>query len=401
MGRKLPISLTMSLALALSISPNCFAKLSAEELGKAIKQAKVFGAEEKVQTALAGGELTVSAYRKETSTDNDCKIDAVLTAKAAFAADPELSRVNVLFYDLLVPTDYYEVPVSVGDVVAFGAGKISKEQLLGALKMTKHGSAGAQAVVQPITGAATVSGPATGGTSASAGGSTSGSTPSSTGARSETKPAWIAARLPANRLVYSNYGVTLVYPSDWRIDHPRGSNILARFFMRGNSSQPSIVEMRVYARAAVSPETIAGMSTHTLFGEAWRLAWMKSLSSEFADTPMMQALAEHGRREQHDHDDDEHEHHIRSAPVAIPQTIQIGSKKSLHALQRAYWAEAPLSPREYMRLVVFQSAGYVVQLSLLCPEKDASVGSAQFDQLLAELNAAPPADASGHATKKK
>jgi hypothetical protein len=54
-----------------------------------------------------------------------------------------------------------------------------------------------------------------------------------------------------------------------------------------------------------------------------------------------------------------------------------------------------------MRLVVFQSAAYVVQLTLLCPEKDASVGSAQFDQLLAELNAAPPAATAAHATKKK
>jgi hypothetical protein len=126
-------ALVFCLALSIGLAPCCSAKISPEQLQTDISKAKILPPDTKITVAINASEGTVSTYKVDTATENDCKIDSVLIAKTAFDADSELSRITVLFYDIRIPNTYDEVTVTVGDVAAYGIGKVSKEQLMSAL----------------------------------------------------------------------------------------------------------------------------------------------------------------------------------------------------------------------------------------------------------------------------
>jgi hypothetical protein len=110
--------------------------VTADELTKAINDAKLLGPDYKVSVAIQEPMAIVSTYlnRSSQDQDTDCKIDAVFIGKKVFETDNSLARVKVLFYDQLRGT-CREVTVTVGDVEAFGSGKLTKDKLLASLEI--------------------------------------------------------------------------------------------------------------------------------------------------------------------------------------------------------------------------------------------------------------------------
>ncbi len=359
------IAATLSLAIQLSAT----AAVGADKLEEAIAKEKIFAADAKLRVAVDGSEAVLTTFKTDSATADDCKIDAVLVGKAVFAADPSLSRTVVRFHDLRNPKEYSEVHVSVGDVKAYGAGSISKEQLLSGIEFNKH--------EEPPVALA-------------------GSSPLTVVRPKEaikTEPI-AAPKVSAGMTSYKNYGLTLNYPSSWQIEYPKSGNSLARFFFKAQAGQSSIVELRVYS-GSVSAANAAAIDPESLFGKIWEIAWMQSMS-DLMGANMISRMGhhehshEHSREREHEHEGEHrwHRNHVSVAGVQVPPSIKVGQSKKLTAYQKAYWASAPMSSREYMRAVSFASSQYVYQLLLLCPEKEASSSNAEFEQVLSAIQVA-------------
>jgi hypothetical protein len=105
--------------------------ITPQTISNAITAANVLDADATMRVAVSGDNVYVSTYRNPSENENDCKINAVLVAKAVFsAAGDAAARVTVYFYSATEPGKYQEVSVSAGDVKAFGSGATSQEQLL-------------------------------------------------------------------------------------------------------------------------------------------------------------------------------------------------------------------------------------------------------------------------------
>jgi hypothetical protein len=129
----LALATLVSVGLNGSLTQPALAAVNANQIATAVENAKILSNNTRVVAALNGSELYVSTFRNVKANDNDCKIEAVLIAKTAMDMAPEITRANVYFYNLHNRYKRKAVSVTVGDVKAFGAGQLGKEQLLGSL----------------------------------------------------------------------------------------------------------------------------------------------------------------------------------------------------------------------------------------------------------------------------
>lgn len=320
------LSLLAAFALTLVLHINVCAAVSPDKLEEAIAREKIFAADTKLRVSVEGREATVSTFKIDTATTDDCKIDAVLVGKVIFAEEPSISHVSLHIHDPRVPRDYSEVRVTVGDVRAFAAGTTSKAELLSSLELLKHSE-----LVATTTASASPAATAN---------------PSSAIVAEENanKMSIASSTVPlAGKATYNNYGLALNYPNAWKVEYPQSGNTLVRFYLHGQSKQPSIVDLKLY------------------------------------NVPMGNY---HG---QHHHERSWRHSGVAVAGVQIPASLKVGKSKNLGGAQRAYWASAPMSPKEYMRTVSFCSGKYVFQLLLLCAEKDAIEANSEFERLLSDL----------------
>jgi hypothetical protein len=398
--------LLLSLGLSFSLAPCAQAKLAAEDLQSVLLKAKVFDAQPKITVSVDGSAVAISTYRSENATEQDCKIDAVFAAKTAIEADSSISRVSVLFHDTRVPDDYYEVPVTLGDIAAYRSGQITKDQLLSALVLTKH-EANKSGLLAPATAGAqtTTAAKQEGATAGDSKDKTSGGGTSPTMAPRRAAPAPIAAER-----TFSNYGVTFNYPSTWSLEYPHTGNTLAQLFAPPGATQATMVDMRVYSSKDTSATDVLEYDTEDMFRQAWRSSVKRAMST----SPLAQAipgLAEYfsNGTEQEQHYEQfkqdyykqtgRHYHRSNFSPLKMPETVNYGVGKSVHCLQRAYCATptnylqasnvhdpaAQMQWSEYIHCVVFECKPYVIQLDLFCPYKDAYAESAQFTKLMDSL----------------
>ena len=113
------------------------APLSTASLVDVVEKAKVLAPEYPVHCGLQGNEAIVITVRNGNATDQDCKIDAVLLAKAIMDVYPkDVIRVKFLLSHA-GDGGMQEVAVTMGDVKAFATGTITKEQLLSSLELSK------------------------------------------------------------------------------------------------------------------------------------------------------------------------------------------------------------------------------------------------------------------------
>jgi len=124
--------------LALNPAP---AAISPDDVTAAIEKAKILAPGIRVSVSPskeAKEELNITTFRNVKAEDKDCKIEAVLLAKAAMDLGPiAVTRVQVYFYSSAMSGKYKKVTVTAGDVKAFGAGAMSQEQLLKSIDISE------------------------------------------------------------------------------------------------------------------------------------------------------------------------------------------------------------------------------------------------------------------------
>ncbi len=134
-----PVITAALLIAGLCSSP--FAALAApssSQLVGAIANSKVLPASVRVNAQYYMGQVSVYMYRSGRVPDNDLKIDSVLVTKVLrdkFGTDVKSVQLN--FYDSNNQRDVRQCVVSQAQVDDFGAGKMSQEQLLKYLSITR------------------------------------------------------------------------------------------------------------------------------------------------------------------------------------------------------------------------------------------------------------------------
>jgi hypothetical protein len=102
-----------------------------------VRTAKILDPEYPVQVRLENREATLTTMRHPKATEQDCKIDAVLVAKAVMDAYPkDVARIKLVLNTSNSDT-IQEVTVTTGDIKAYATGTISKDDLLTSLELKK------------------------------------------------------------------------------------------------------------------------------------------------------------------------------------------------------------------------------------------------------------------------
>lgn len=348
---KIAAAATLTIILGTAPIAVSWAKLGPDELAAALKAEKVLSGEAKV--SLQGSEAILSIYRSDTATDKDCKIDAAMAAKTLFNSDPELARVVVHFHYKQNPAAYSEVGVSVGDVKAYAAGTITKDQLLDGISLHQHIPSAAPHTIP-----------------------SSGMAPPAAGMAVFNHP---------------GYGVRFEYPSTWTPEGPQSSNILTRFKVKYQSEQPTVVELKVFPAEGITPVDVATMNPQKIFQPAWRAAWLDMMTKRMGVGALSKMPGENSRVSWY---------YVRLAGVTLPLSLVIGANRSIKAAQKAYYASAMLSPDTYMRTVAFGGGKYIYQLNMVADKMDSSTGSVDFERVLSSVYVAA-ASPSKPATKSK
>lgn len=102
-------------------------------LTKVIRDAQVLDADSPLTAKIEGMESIVTTDRHPKATDDDCKIDATLIAKAIFEKHKSLAKVRINFVGTKCTTS---VSISAGDICAFNNGGINEKQLLNGIDLT-------------------------------------------------------------------------------------------------------------------------------------------------------------------------------------------------------------------------------------------------------------------------
>ncbi len=129
------ILLVLLLTSSAALAADATQAVSGAALVAALRSAKIIDPAFKLTATISGDEVLVNTQRKLKSTDNDCKIQAVLIGKTAFDVVPtDIQRIKVMFFDY-EQGSYSEVSVRRSEVKLFGAGQLSEKQLLASLEM--------------------------------------------------------------------------------------------------------------------------------------------------------------------------------------------------------------------------------------------------------------------------
>ncbi|HNB21610.1 MAG TPA: hypothetical protein PKZ32_04300 [Candidatus Melainabacteria bacterium] len=116
------------------------APMSTNEMVVLLREAKVVSPGCRLDVLQSDQEVTVITRRTPKMLDDDCKIKAVLMAKALMDAQPkQLAAVKVI-YTLDAQSAVSRVVVGAGDVQSFANGAITEKQLLASLDLIKESS---------------------------------------------------------------------------------------------------------------------------------------------------------------------------------------------------------------------------------------------------------------------
>jgi hypothetical protein len=120
------LTVSMSLTLISSIKIPALAasfSLTDAEVVNALEKAKILAPSIRLNARVSPDEVIIATYKNPKAEDKDCKIDAVLIAKAVMDLAPgEVPRVTVYFYSSSTLSKYKQVEVTAGDVKAFASG---------------------------------------------------------------------------------------------------------------------------------------------------------------------------------------------------------------------------------------------------------------------------------------
>lgn len=183
------------------------------ELEQALADANIMPKLHKFKIVEESSQVTVQTHENFSSKDpvKDCKINAILIAKLVFEKKTEAARVRIMFYNR-DNSAYKQVVVTVGDVSAFGAGKLSQEKLLDSLAIS-DGSTGAKK-----TAAA-----------------------SATAAAATNPPVLDSS---SNLFIFHSNGISLRYPGSWSFTPKSDNGFFGDIGIPGNSNW-TIISLRL------------------------------------------------------------------------------------------------------------------------------------------------------------
>ncbi|MDR3613944.1 MAG: hypothetical protein P4L53_10265 [Candidatus Obscuribacterales bacterium] len=116
------------------------AAIGESELVTILRATKVVPTESKLTASISGDEVVITTTKKEGSTDDASKIQAVLIAKTVFdSVSNDAQRTKVIFFDFKANT-YSEVAVKRAEVKMYGSGQLTEKELLSSLEL-KRGDA--------------------------------------------------------------------------------------------------------------------------------------------------------------------------------------------------------------------------------------------------------------------
>jgi hypothetical protein len=131
-------------------------KLKTSDLVNALRKSNLLDPAYKFGINVEGDQIMVATERKPKSSDNECKIEAVLIGKAIFETAPDnFQRTKVLLFDY-ANHKCSKVSVKRAEVKLYGAGGLSEKELLSSLELTTTDSADQNAptvVPGPMQGA--------------------------------------------------------------------------------------------------------------------------------------------------------------------------------------------------------------------------------------------------------
>lgn len=126
----------LSCALTWLLPQAAAALISDSEAVEVVEKAKILAPTIRINARVRPDEIEIATYKNPKANASDCKIEAVLIAKTLMDFAPgQVSRVTVYFYSSTSLSTYKEVAVTAGDVKAFGAGSVSKDELLKSLEI--------------------------------------------------------------------------------------------------------------------------------------------------------------------------------------------------------------------------------------------------------------------------
>jgi hypothetical protein len=110
-------------------------KVKTSDLVNALRKTKLIDPSYKLGATASGDQLVITTERKPKSTDNECKIEAVLIGKAMFETVPnDFQRTKVLLFDY-GNNKCSEVTVKRAEVKLFGSGGLTEKELLSSLEL--------------------------------------------------------------------------------------------------------------------------------------------------------------------------------------------------------------------------------------------------------------------------
>ncbi|MBS1952909.1 MAG: hypothetical protein JST89_01915 [Cyanobacteria bacterium SZAS-4] len=348
-----------------------------DQLQQSIIGAKILPEGTKVTCTRSGAELLTSTYNPDNGSEHDCKINAVLIAKTVFEKDKDLARTTVQFYEVRQPGCYLEVTVTVGDVAAFGAGTVSQNQLLSALKVTRHapdptfrnGSQKKPLNIDDVV---------------------------ATTNQQQPKPG--AVKPEEKTRSYTNYGVTIKYPPQWQAEYPKKGNTIIRLM----APSASMIVMHAYS-TQVRPADLIKSDPRDIFSEERDALWLQLVPS----------MAKENIASWHAEDSQAYQRFMRRSdglsaynewksarrnqtstllPVTLPARVTIGKGSPTNGVQRGcYIEEIGFGAKNYCRIVAFTSGNATMLLGLFAPELSAPTANRLFEDLLSHttLSATP------------
>lgn len=134
--------LLATIAGLVSVPAHAAGHMSTSEMVLVLREAKVVSPATRLDVLKSDQDVTVITKRTPKMNDDDCKIKAVLMAKALMDAQPkQLAAVKVI-YTVDGENGVSRVVVGAGDVHAFAGGTITEKQLLASLDLQKEAGDG-------------------------------------------------------------------------------------------------------------------------------------------------------------------------------------------------------------------------------------------------------------------
>jgi hypothetical protein len=200
--------------------PACWAEEApAEHLRQALVLAKILGDDNSFTVKINGSEAVISTYEsgQAANPDNQCKILALLFGKTAFESNDKLAKIKACFY-AKDQNSYRQVMVTIGDVEAFGSGRVDKQKTLNALELTVHQQESTATAKQTVH---------------------------------KSSPTGINR---ANLQTFNKSGIAFYYPKRWSIGEMKGDGYICQLTTNGRNDW-SVVQIRL--QDLESPEQAA------------------------------------------------------------------------------------------------------------------------------------------------